>query len=412
MSEAAAPVRAPLFWYYASTGLAFAAIGVQFVLFPYLVTVELALPAPLVGAAQMCTMLPSLLFLLPAGVLADQTDGRRAILLYHMAAALPPLGLAAAIGLDALSFSVLIAYALAMGTLFAFIVPIRDSLLTHLASPARLQQAIGIAVMMQFGVQIIGMAAAGSAKWVGAEPLLLLMSVLMLAGFAAAWQLPSDLHADDAERTRPRRLAEQAEGLREGILAAAASAEIRPVIIAMVGVGFFYVGSFMTVVPLIIRESYAATPLAFSLVSIAFWGGTILSNIALMRIGRLTYPGRAILFALAGGAIVLSLMSNPMPLWLLCSLACVWGMGAGVTITMGRTIVQERARADMRGRMLAIYQMGFSGGGPLGAVTLGFVAAALGPYLAALVPAAMMACVLAYLVTQTRLPYLRAGVEA
>ena len=85
------------------------------------------------------------------------------------------------------------------------------------------------------------------------------------------------------------------------------------------------------------------------------------------------------------------------------ALVLVWGLGAGVTISMSRTIVQEHAPTAHRARVMSIYQLGFTGGMSIGALAVGYVVAAVGARNAALVPAAAMALVLFYVLSTTKL---------
>jgi MFS family permease len=96
-------------------------------------------------------------------------------------------------------------------------------------------------------------------------------------------------------------------------------------------------------------------------------------------------------------------MSFKAPLIALYALVFVWGMGAGVTISMSRTIVQEHAPPAHRARVLSIYQLGFTGGMSVGALFIGFVVELLGARAATLVPAGAMALVLVGLLTMTKL---------
>jgi len=59
-------------------------------------------------------------------------------------------------------------------------------------------------------------------------------------------------------------------------------------------------------------------------------------------------------------------------------------------MTMNRTIIQEAAPASHRGRILAVFQMGVLGGGPIGALISGFLIELWGPQNAVLLPAAGM----------------------
>jgi MFS family permease len=87
----------------------------------------------------------------------------------------------------------------------------------------------------------------------------------------------------------------------------------------------------------------------------------------------------------------------------LYALVFVWGIGAGITISMSRTIVQEHAPPAHRARVLSVYQLGFTGGMSVGALLTGFVVEVIGARHATLVPAAIMALVLAGLLTRTKL---------
>src|SRR5258708_1748602 len=106
----------------------FVPLGVQMVLFPWLVAVVLRMDAFAVGAAQAAIMAPSLLFLPLGGMVADRSNPRRLLLGYHVLYALPPLALAAALAAGGLSYPLLIAYGIAAGAIGAFAIPTRDSL--------------------------------------------------------------------------------------------------------------------------------------------------------------------------------------------------------------------------------------------------------------------------------------------
>jgi predicted MFS family arabinose efflux permease len=122
-----------------------------------------------------------------------------------------------------------------------------------------------------------------------------------------------------------------------------------------------------------------------------------------IRLGALRRPGRAVLLAMAGGAVVLAAMAAPAPLWTFALICLVWGVGAGVTLTQGRTIAQLEAPESHRARVLAIFQLGFAGGAPVGALGMGYLVALTGPRLAAIYPAAGMVVVLGFLFARSNL---------
>ena len=380
---------AQLKWYMAGQASWFISLGLQFVLFPFLVTNVLHETPARVGIAQMSLMIPSLVFMLYGGVIADRRDGRKILLLVHVLAALPPLALGLTIASGTMSYETLIIYALAMGTLGAFAIPARDAALTRVAGE-NVQKAVTIAMGTQLSAQLIGMLLAAATEFSGPAPLLYLQMAIMLAGGLSVYRLMAmPPHTKTTVRTHP--LAD----ILDGFKAAYATPGVLTVVGLMFGVGCFYVGSFLVVLPIMVRDVYQGGALEFSIVNACFWGGTILTTLTIMRTGHIARRGRAMMCALMSGAVVLVVLSFPVPFPVLCVLTFIWGLGAGTTMTMSRTIVQSSAPASHRARILSLFQLGFSGGTPIGALLIGQLVGRLGLYNAVLAPAAAMMFVLA-----------------
>ena len=100
---------------------------------------------------------------------------------------------------------------------------------------------------------------------------------------------------------------------------------------------------------------------------------------------------------------MLAAMAWPGPFPVFLFLCLVWGLGAGVVMTQGRTIVQAAAPETHRARILSLFQLGLMGGAPLGALLIGYLAAFTGPRGAAVYPAGCMLLVLAGLLARSRL---------
>jgi MFS family permease len=374
----------------------FTGMGLQQVLLPYLVTVELHEPAARVGFALMALQLPSLILAFPAGALADRNDPRLQLIIATLVAALPPLAFAALLWSGGLSYAALVLFGVTMGTVSAFAMTARDTMLGAIVDPAAMQRAVGAFTIATFGAQLCGMGIAAGATVAGPAPLFILQS---LAIGVSLWFLMRTRRLPPRPPVTTRGRADMAEGLRFAF----GHGAVRAVLIAMLGVGIFYVGSFIVLIPLLIRDVHQGSALAFALVNVCFWGGTVISNLALLR-WPVERRGRAMLIALSSGACVLALMSLDMPFAAFCGLNLVWGMGAGVSLNMGRTIVQESTPQALRGRTLALFQLGFIGGAPLGAALLGLLAGALGPQNAMLAPATVALALISGLAMFSTLP--------
>jgi hypothetical protein len=81
----------------------------------------------------------------------------------------------------------------------------------------------------------------------------------------------------------------------------------------------------------------------------------------------------------------------------------VWGIGAGVTMTQSRTVVQLVAPPMYRARLLSLFQLGLSGGGPIGAFLTGSICAVWGLQVAMLLPAFAMVLLIAVVLIRSRL---------
>jgi MFS family permease len=383
-------------WYLAGTGSWFASSGMQTIVFPWLVTVVLHEPAARVGIAQMSLMAPSIFLMLLGGAVADRADCRRLLVRGHLVAAVPPLVLGAAIAGGGLTYGGLIAYALAVGAAGAFVLPARDAMLTRVA-PGGLGRAVAVMTATQFAAQLVGIAVGGSAGAIGAPALLFLQAAALAFGGIAALRLPAAPPVAGAS-ARSRLGA-----MRDGLRAAADSPILVPVLIANLAVGVLYVGAFLVILPLIVRDVYGGGSGQLSLVSLGFWGGTIGSTLVQIRLGALRRPGRAIVLALFLGAGVLAAMAWPGPFPAFVALCLVWGLGAGVVMTQARTLVQAAAPETHRARILSLFQLGLMGGAPVGALLIGYLAAFTGPRGAVVYPAAGMLLVLAGLLLRSRL---------
>lgn len=389
--------RARSFRFFLGGGaLWFGGMGLQQVLIPYLVTVELHEPAARVGLAMMVMQLPSLVLAFPAGALADRNDPRLQLIFATALAVLAPLGFAAVLWSGGLSYTALLIFGIVIGTLSAFTMTARDTTLALIADPTAMQRAVGAFTIATFGAQLTGMALAGTAQFTGAEPLFVAQAALIALSAFAITRTRS-LPPRPPVTTRGR--ADMADGLRF----ARDHATIRAVLLAMLAVGVFYVGSYVVLVPLLVRDVHNGDAIAFALVNVCFWGGSVISNLILMR-RPIERRGRAMLIALTSGALVLGLMSLDAPFAVFCLLLTIWGMGAGVSLNMGRTMVQEGTPPALRGRMLALFQLGFIGGAPIGAGVLGLVAGSAGSQNAMIVASGCALTVIVLLATLSHLP--------
>jgi MFS family permease len=353
--------------------------GLFTIIFPWLVVVALHESAERVGIAQMITQLPALVLLLVAGFIADRYDQRKILIVTHLLVALSQLSMAWLIGAGAMTFNSLLALALLGGIAGTFSAPPRDAMLTRVAGE-RIQHTVILVIGLQFGAQMIGFALASVTDRIGAPTLLVLSAVMFALG-----AIPCALLPGSEPRTAMTR-----HPLREigvGLAMAMRSDRIRPALILTFALGLFFVGTFFVLLPLIIRDVYHGAAADLSLAFGLNMAGTIVVVALLMRRGGVQRQGRAFMLSLLFGGLMLSLLYLSPPYWAFFLLCFVWGLGGGLTMTMGRTIVQEAAPPELSARLLSIYAFAMSAGMPIGSLAIGYAAQVWGTLNAALLPA-------------------------
>ena len=342
------------------------------VVFAWLVVEVLEAPPRWVGVAQTSTMLPAFAFLLLGGAAADRLDPRRILVIVHLATALPILALAAATSFVEVSIPLLLAYGVTLGTLQAFVMPARDAILPRVAGPDLMHAVAGLTIF-QFGGQALGNAIAGSADRIGLFGVLGIQAAVVAFGALGARSAP-DGPPRTPEHARRSALHDIAEGLRT----VAQTPNLRVPVALVAAVGVFFIGPFLVVFPLLVSNVYGGGSGRMGLVLMMFPIGTIGGSLVIRATGGIRRKGRALLLSLGSGAATLCVLALGLPFPLFVAGTLVWGLGGAVFINTSRTLAQQAAPPDQRGRVLAAYQTGFVGSGPIGALLAGIVTEEIG----------------------------------
>jgi MFS family permease len=154
---------------------------------------------------------------------------------------------------------------------------------------------------------------------------------------------------------------------------------MRMVVMQNVAMALFFMGSYIVTMPLLIREVYGGNAESLSWVNAANSLGLFIAILILLRYGDIKRQGRALVLSQGIGALILALAGFNWGFKILVITLFFWGTCGGVAMTMSRTIMQEHAPEDQRGRMMAFYAFSFMGAGPLGALLSGYLVTWFGP---------------------------------
>ena len=377
----------PLHLYLVGTGSWFASFGIQSVMFAWLVTMVLRESPQMVGVAQMAMLVPALLFMLIGGSLADRYGGQRVVVIAQSIAVLPPLGLLLVLGADSLSFGFMIGYALMMGCAQAFVTPARDALLNQVAE-GKIQRTVVKATMIQFVMQMVAFLVAGQADRLGPELVVGVQILALAIGAVALGRIVLEAPSSAVTAVHPVR--DLALSVVAGWRTVMRSASMRMVAVQNIAVGMFFMGSYIVTIPLLVRDRYDGSAGDLALLNAANALGLVLTIFLLLRVGDIHRQGRALLLAHGVGAVALGAggVGLGFPAFTACIFA--WGACGGIAMTMARTIMQEQAPDDQRGRVMGFFSFSFMGAGPIGAVLSGFMAERWGPEIALTIAATAM----------------------
>lgn len=362
----------PLYSYLSGVSLSAFAMGIQVVLLPWLVVGVLGLGPREVGWVQASVLLPNLVFILLGGRFADQRDGGLWMPLLLLLLALAHTALLLWVQWWPLQLGLVLIYGAALGLCQAFMQPLRDTLLARVANPhhgAMLQKTIVGLSLCYFFFQGLGHLLAGQITRLELTGLLMVQVVALLLA-ASAYR---ELGRQTAAAQIPPRVPEAVRnGYWSGVRVVWADAHLRHIIGLIAFNGLVHMGVFIVAVPLLVRDVYGGGAAEFALLQLAFVGGGMLANLALLQRRMVEFPGRSMLFSLLyAGVILLALAAQPTSTGLVL-LVLSWGAVAGVSASMSKALVQQLAPAGYRGRVLSVYQLALFGMAPLGALSCGY----------------------------------------
>lgn len=316
--------------------------------------------------------LPSWLFMLYAGVVADRVSRRNMLLVTQTAMML----LAAA--LAALTFAGMVAawhvliLALGLGVANAFDAPARITFVQELVDPEDLTNAIALNGTMFNSATAVGPAVAGvTYAALGPAWCFTINAITFLAVIAALllMRLPAAVRHAGHRST--------AEELRAGLRYVWGNTTIRT-IISMVGVASLFGLAFATLLPAWAVKVLGGDSTTNGLLQSARGIGALVAALSIASLGRFRFKGR--LMTVGSFVYPALLLVYAQLRWLPLSLLILMGVGWGMVamFNLANALVQTQAPEALRGRVMSVYSLTFFGMMPVGALIHGAVAQQIG----------------------------------
>jgi MFS family permease len=365
-------------YFLATIGTSNLAMGLHKVLYPWLVVGVLMESPSRLGLAQMAVLLPNLIFLLPGGVASDRRH-RGTWLSFLYLLYLLPLGIIlASVMTGDLSFSLLLLFGVAFGTISAFVQPARESLLGY-AAPEIMHQTVAKVMMTQFIAQGVGFWIAGQLDIVSLPQLLgfqILIFIISSVLIKRSHPAPLTIEKPAAETKTVKHSWQE---LREGLEIFRDDKGLLHLLMIVFATGFLAFGVYLVGMPLIARELYNGGAGLYATLQIVFSVGIVSANFGVMKRSKMfNRPGRLMVISFLMRGSLVGIVATVPSMWVLILVVYVWGFFSGLSMTLGRTILHNQVPHLVRSRAASVYQLCLFGGAPLGAWVCGIAVESLG----------------------------------
>lgn len=354
---------------------------------------ELTNSALRLGIVTAVTSLPTLLFSLWAGDLADRHDKRRIILVAQLLSLAAALVLAVLTGTDRITYGALLALVFVLGTASAFEIPTRQSFFVELVGPADLPNAIALNSAAFNATRIVGPALAGvviGAAGVAACYYANAVSYVAVITGLLLMRLPPWV-------AKPR-TASTLESIREGLAYIRSDRLVRTLVWLVAGMSVTVL-PYVMLLPVFARDVLGVGAPGLGTMLSATGAGALAAGMALAA-GRVRIP-RGRLIICAAIAYALMLMAFALSPWYPLSLLLL--ALAGFTMILNNAsvnaLLQSKVPDHLRGRVMSVYVFMFVGVSPLGSLQAGALARWIGAPYALAAGAGAFLLIIAWIVT-------------
>jgi MFS family permease len=333
---------------------------------------ELTNSGTALGIVTALQFLPSLLFGLWGGLLADRYDKRKLLLATQTGLALVALILGVLDVTGIVQYWQVLVLALALGLVSAIDSPVRQSFVVEMVGPDDLTNAVGLNSTIFNSARILGPAVAGvmitaiGTGWAFVANGI--SSIAVLTGLAL--MRPAELRPSPAiDRIRGQ--------LRAGLYYVRQRQDLLLTMVMVFVVGTFGL-NFQITTALLAKQVFHRSATGYGLLSTALAVGACVGAVLATR--RRTRPSLLFLLLAAMAFGLLEILAGSMPGFGATALMLVLvGLAMLTFTTAANSSVQLGVEATMRGRVMALYLMCFLGGTPVGAPIVGWVANTVGP---------------------------------
>jgi MFS family permease len=320
------------------------------------------------GLVGFCAFSPMLVFTLLGGILADRVDRKKALLWTQSLSMAQAAMLSYLTATGSVRVWHVALLALFLGTVNAFDVPIRQSLLFDLVGREDLQNGIALNSMAFNSARLVGPAIAGLIlAGFGETACFLLNAVSYLAVLVSLVFIRVGALARDAAETS------WIEGIREGIAYAWRTPRVRTILL-LVAVSSVFGMSYSVLMPAIARDVLGGGQRTLGFLMGSAGAGAVVGALSIAGRRSTRHSRGIVLGAMILFGVSLVAFSFSRRFWISATILVVTGAAMIVQMATSNAFLQLVAPPSLRGRIVSLYALMFLGMAPFGSLLSGSLA--------------------------------------
>lgn len=328
-------------------------VGIQ------LVVLSLTSSAFLIGAINVVTALPLLLFSLSGGVIADRFDRRRILIITQSMLGVLSLVYAWLIWSGRIDYWHILVLATFAGAVAAFELPASQAFVSELVPRNDLPQAIALNSASFNSTRIVGPALAATAIGaLGLASAFIVNSITLLAPIGTLINLKKVM----PQRVLPKSTTSGLSALKDGLRYVRSNEGLMGLILLQATISFFVSPNLLVLLPLYVTNVLGGGDSWVGIMLSAMGGGSLIGALVLLRGNRLEAAASKRLRIALGGLTIglawIALAQSPL-------MAVPGVMIGGFSFAMGNsqimTRLQQTAREELRGRVMSLNSLAFNG---------------------------------------------------
>lgn len=312
---------------------------------------------------------PVLILSLYGGAVADRYSRKKIIQLGQIGMLVITVFIAVSISTDTITIYHLIGGSVSQGTIWAFLMPARQAIVSQLVDDEHLTNAIALNAS---GMSLMTLAAPGIGGLIygfgGAAATYYVIAGLTFAAMVIMGMVPSVAPVASKARRMWR-------DILEGIAYTRHNRTVLWLLIVALSTALLAM-PFRTLMPVQIEEVFKMEVEALGLLMSMIGVGSLIGSLVIASLSKNNHRGWVLLATsmLSGGAIILAGLTTSYAFAVVIML--ILGLGDSGRRALNSSLIMEQTEDEYRGRVMGVYMMNF-GLIPLGAIPLGFIASSL-----------------------------------